>query len=117
MKFELKSGRDITDNRQLTGLILSDFVYDHLATSKNITLENYEMRVIGKAFEISRDNIRKIFLLWVNIWELSKLANIYKRKEEKLGLSYKEKNELLEKTDRWIAMTPKNLIKLGSKNI
>jgi hypothetical protein len=39
-KFELQSGRYIIDNRQLTGLILSDFVYDHLATSKNITLEN-----------------------------------------------------------------------------
>ena len=39
-KFELQSGRYITDNRQLTCLILSDFVYDHLATSKNITLEN-----------------------------------------------------------------------------
>lgn len=33
-KFELQSGRYITDNRQLTGLILSDFVYDHMATSK-----------------------------------------------------------------------------------
>ena len=40
VKFELQSGRYITDNRQLTGLILSDFVYDHLATSRNITLEN-----------------------------------------------------------------------------
>lgn len=40
VKFELQSGRYITDNRQLTGLILSDFVYDHLATAKNITLEN-----------------------------------------------------------------------------
>jgi hypothetical protein len=39
-KFELQSGRYITDSRQLTGLILSDFVYDHLATSKDITLEN-----------------------------------------------------------------------------
>jgi len=39
-KFELQSGRYITDNRQLTGLILSDFVYDYLSTSKNITLEN-----------------------------------------------------------------------------
>lgn len=39
-KFELQSGRYITDNRELTGLILSDFVYDHMATSKNITLEN-----------------------------------------------------------------------------
>ncbi|MCK4383094.1 MAG: hypothetical protein KAW66_07370 [Candidatus Lokiarchaeota archaeon] len=39
-KFELQSGRYITDNRQLTGLVLSDFVYDYLSTSKNITLEN-----------------------------------------------------------------------------
>ena len=39
-KFELQSGRYITDNRQLTGLILSDFVYDYLATSKNVTLED-----------------------------------------------------------------------------
>ncbi|MFX0073067.1 MAG: hypothetical protein ACFFAO_18470 [Candidatus Hermodarchaeota archaeon] len=39
-KFELQSGRYITDHRQLTGLVLSDFVYDHLATSKNITLQN-----------------------------------------------------------------------------
>jgi hypothetical protein len=39
-KFELQSGRYITDNRQLTGLVLSDFVYDYLATSKNVTLED-----------------------------------------------------------------------------
>jgi len=39
-KFELQSGRYITDNRQLTGLILNDFVYDYLSTSKNVTLEN-----------------------------------------------------------------------------
>ena len=39
-QFELQSGRYITDNRQLTSLMLSDFVYDHLSTSKNVTLEN-----------------------------------------------------------------------------
>ena len=39
-KFELQSGRYITDSRQLTGLVLSDFVYDYLATSKNVTLED-----------------------------------------------------------------------------
>ena len=37
VKFELQSGIYITDNRQLTGLVLPDFIYDHLATSKNIT--------------------------------------------------------------------------------
>ncbi len=46
-KFELQSGRYITDNRELTGLILSDFVYDHMATSKNITLENDQDVIIA----------------------------------------------------------------------
>ena len=39
-KFEVQSGRYITDSRMLTGLMLSDFVYDRLATSKNLTLQN-----------------------------------------------------------------------------
>ncbi len=39
VKFELESGIQIIDRRQLTGLVLPDFVYDHLATSKNIALE------------------------------------------------------------------------------
>jgi len=39
LKFELESGKYITDNRILTGLILTDFVYDHMANSENITLE------------------------------------------------------------------------------
>ena len=40
LKFELESGKYVTDKRSLTGLILSDFVYDHMATSANITLED-----------------------------------------------------------------------------
>ena len=48
LKFELQSGRYTTDNRQLTGLILSDFVYDHLATSKNITLENEKDVIVSE---------------------------------------------------------------------
>jgi len=56
VKFELQSGRYITDNRQLTGLILSDFVYDHLATSINITLENDRDVIIGeKLFKLPID--------------------------------------------------------------
>ena len=39
-KFEIQSGRYITDSRLLTGLLLSDFVYDRLATSRNLTLQN-----------------------------------------------------------------------------
>lgn len=56
VKFELQSGRYITDNRQLTGLILPDFVYDHLATSKNITLENDRDVIVGeKLFKLPID--------------------------------------------------------------
>ncbi len=55
-KFELQSGRYITDNRELTGLILSDFVYDHLATSKNITLENDpDVIIADKLFKVPLD--------------------------------------------------------------
>ncbi|MHA1457695.1 MAG: hypothetical protein ACTSR5_17275 [Promethearchaeota archaeon] len=39
LKFELESGKYITDNRVITGLVLTDFVYDHMATSRSITLE------------------------------------------------------------------------------
>jgi hypothetical protein len=39
-KFEIQTGRYITDSRLLTGLMLSDFVYDRLATSRNLTLQN-----------------------------------------------------------------------------
>lgn len=55
-KFELQTGRYITDNRQLTGIILSDFVYDHLATSKNITLENERDVIVSEnLFELPID--------------------------------------------------------------
>jgi hypothetical protein len=55
-KFELQSGRYITDSRQLTGLILSDFVYDHLASSKNLTLEDDKDVVIAeKVFKLPID--------------------------------------------------------------
>lgn len=47
-KFELQTGNYIIDNRQLTGLVLSDFVYDHLATSKNITLENDKEVIVNE---------------------------------------------------------------------
>ncbi|MFX0073407.1 MAG: hypothetical protein ACFFAO_20200, partial [Candidatus Hermodarchaeota archaeon] len=55
-KFELQSGRYITDNRLLTGLVLADYVYDHLATSINITLENDRDVIVGeKLFKVPID--------------------------------------------------------------
>ncbi|MFX0030204.1 MAG: hypothetical protein ACFE8B_13415, partial [Candidatus Hermodarchaeota archaeon] len=48
LKFELESGKYITDNRILTGLILSDFAYDHMATSTNVTLEDDQEVIIAE---------------------------------------------------------------------
>ncbi len=47
-KFEIQTGRYITDSRLLTGLMLSDFVYDRLATSKNLTLQNEPEVVVAE---------------------------------------------------------------------
>ncbi|MFW9942706.1 MAG: hypothetical protein ACFFFT_16840, partial [Candidatus Thorarchaeota archaeon] len=48
LKFELESGKYITDHRILTGLILSDFAYDHMATSANVTLEDDQEVIIAE---------------------------------------------------------------------
>ena len=44
-QFQLKDQNYILDNCPLTGIILSDFVYDELATSKPIAL-NHDLDVI-----------------------------------------------------------------------
>ncbi|MFX0155919.1 MAG: hypothetical protein ACFE9Q_15460 [Candidatus Hodarchaeota archaeon] len=74
---------------------------------KKVIEENYEMRSIGQAFEIARESMR---LIGVNgttthqtkIWEMSKYANIYLKKESGFGLSAKEKHELILKIDKWL---------------
>jgi hypothetical protein len=56
LKFELESGKYITDNRILTGLILADFVYDHIATSKNVTLiEDRDVIIAEKVIKVPID--------------------------------------------------------------
>ena len=56
LKFEIESGKYITDNRVLTGLILSDFVYDHMATSANITLEDdHDVIIAEKVIKVPVD--------------------------------------------------------------
>ncbi len=47
-KFEIQTGRYITDSRFLTGLMLSDFIYDRLATSKDLTLQNEPEVVVAE---------------------------------------------------------------------
>jgi len=74
---------------------------------KSVIQDDYEMRSIGTAFEIARDKMRQISIgsipeLQKNIWEMSKFANIYSKKDANLGLPLKEKNELLERVNEWI---------------
>ena len=56
LKFELETGKYITDNRIVTGLVLTDFVYDHMATSGNITLEeDREVIIAEKVIKVPID--------------------------------------------------------------
>ncbi|MFX1277204.1 MAG: hypothetical protein ACFFBP_05945 [Promethearchaeota archaeon] len=74
---------------------------------KKVVVENYEMRSIGSAFEIARDKMRQISIgsiseLQKDIWEMSKYANIYSKKEQNMGLPIKDQKELLEKINEWL---------------
>jgi hypothetical protein len=74
---------------------------------KHVIEENFEMRSIGKAFEIARESMRQIGVSattthQTKIWEMSKYANIYLKKEPSLGLSSKEKQELSQKINSWL---------------
>ena len=80
-------------------------VIETLMTIKKIVEENYDLQTIGKALEIARNNIKKKILHVNYLWELSKYANRYQRAEPNLGLSSKEKTELLRDIDNWIKIT------------
>ncbi len=74
---------------------------------RKVIEENYEMRSIGKAFEIARETMRQIGVSATTteqkkIWEMSKYANIYIKKEPNMGLPLREKEELLRTVGKWI---------------
>ena len=79
---------------------------DILLTVKDIVNKDYDVRSIGKALETARDYIKSMVLHSNILWDMSKFANIYQHIEPNLGLSPKEKFELIEKINQWI-----NLIK------
>ncbi len=70
---------------------------------RTVIEEDYEMVAIGKAFELARDNIRKIILQSDFMWEMSKYSNTYQRKEPNQSLNERDRSELLEKIDKWIS--------------
>ncbi len=74
---------------------------------RQVINEDYEMRAIGQAFEIGRESMRQIGVSATTteqkkIWEMSKYANIYSKKEPNLGLPLREKEELLLMVGKWI---------------
>jgi len=74
---------------------------------KKVIEEDYEMRSIGQSFEIARESMRQIGISSTSaqqtkIWEMSKYANIYLKKEPSFGLPAKEKQELIQKVDSWL---------------
>ena len=73
-----------------------------LLVIKDIVNDNYDIRSIGRALEIARDYIRSMILHSNVLWEMSRYANLYQNVEPNVGLSSKEKFELLEQIEKWI---------------
>jgi hypothetical protein len=89
-----------------------DNALEILMTLKKIVEQNYDIPTIGKAFDMARNNIKKKILHENYLWDLSKYANIYERSEPNIGLSSKEKTEILEEIDKWVKITIEHSDKL-----
>jgi hypothetical protein len=106
-KFELKTMKsDEVEFKPLPNPPKAD-VKQILLYLKNVIEENYEMRSLGQAFEIARECMRQIGVSATTteqkkIWEMSKYANIYIKKEPGSGLSLREKQELTLKIGKWL---------------
>jgi len=107
-QFEIRTmKRPIVELKPLPNMPTSNTL-DILLTVKDIVNKDYDVRSIGKALETARDYIKSMVLHSNILWDMSKFANIYQHTEPNLGLSLKEKFELIEKINKWI-----NLIKKG----
>jgi hypothetical protein len=103
--FELKNiKRPFVGSKPLP-FIPHDKPLENLLTLKRIIAENYDIRTIGKAFDLARNNIKRKVLHINYLWDLSKYANIYQRAKPNLGLGSKEKAELLVEIDKWVKIT------------
>lgn len=82
-----------------------DNLIEILTTLRKVVEEDYEIKSIGKIFEIARDNIKKTVLHANFLWDMSKYSNVYQRAESNVGLSFKEKDDLLREIDYWIKIS------------
>ncbi len=85
-----------------------DNVLEILTTLRKVVEEDYEIRSIGKTFEIARDNIKKNLLHANFLWDMSKYSNVYQKAESNIGLSFNEKEDLLREIDYWIKISQKH---------
>jgi hypothetical protein len=102
-KFELRTQKRPTVEFKPLPKLEKDDVLIILLYLKEVIEKDYDIKSIGKAFEIARDRLRKIILQSKFMWEMGKYANLYSKFEEpNLGLSQKEKKEILNKLNKWI---------------
>ena len=71
---------------------------------KDVVEQNFDMPSIGRAFGMARDNLKILYPVEHHKikWELSKLQNIYEKKERFMGFPPKDKKEILETLNKWI---------------
>lgn len=80
---------------------------DILLVIREIVYRDYDIRSIARALEIGRDYIKTMILHSNILWEMSRIVNLYQRVDPNLGLSSKEKSELLEQIEGWINLMNK----------
>jgi len=85
-----------------------DNLLDILATLRKVVEEDFDIKSIGKTFEIARDNIKREVLHANFLWDLSKYSNVYRREEPNIGLNFNEKEDLLREIDYWIKISKKH---------
>ena len=68
----------------------------------SIVEDDYDMISVGKAFDLARENIRKMILQSDYMWDMSKISNYLLRQKPNLGLNQRDKNDFLEQISKWI---------------
>ncbi|MHA2036403.1 MAG: hypothetical protein ACW98X_08205 [Promethearchaeota archaeon] len=108
-EFELRTERHPFVEFKPLPFIPHNNVLEILLTLKRMVEEDYEIRTIGKAFEIGRDQIKKKVLHVNYLWNMSKYVNLYRKMKPNTGLSLNEKTDLLKNIKDWIKITHEKL--------
>jgi len=91
--FEIRTMRHVPVDEKLLPYPPEGNIEQILLYLKGIVKGDYEMQLIGKAFELARNNLQRIILQSKFMWEMGKYANLYQRKDPHLGLSQRERED------------------------